>query len=472
MPPQLALLLCSIGVATLFYLDRDKSVRNSKALWIPVIWLGIAGSRPVTMWFGVTPKPSSTANLDGSPADAAFYGVLIAIGVVVLIARRRKTAHYLPLITPIIAYFIYCLISVAWSPVPGSALKRWIKDVGDVVMVLVIATDPYPLDALRRFYSRVGFIILPLSVTVIRYFTSIGRRWDDFGAMMTTGVATDKNMLGVIVFVISLGAFWNFRWLFVNKSEPNRDRRLLAQGILLSFGVALLQMAGSSTSVACFVLGSGIILVTYSPAIRRRPSRVHILSFLLILLGVTSALLGGSGDVAQALGRDPSFSGRTLIWAALLPAAANPIIGAGFESFWNSPSVSIFAQALNSQHWWHAELLNEAHNGYLEVYLNLGLIGLCLIASILATGYSRASKALRSHRELGSLTLAYIITGAIYSITEAGFRTMNPMWFFILLSVVSTSGAKAQLFGGVRRVAPRSISKSKQLFPQTEVTAT
>ena len=52
MGAPLSLLICSIGVLGLFFLDRDNSVRNSNALWLPVIWLWIAGSRPVSSWFG------------------------------------------------------------------------------------------------------------------------------------------------------------------------------------------------------------------------------------------------------------------------------------------------------------------------------------------------------------------------------------------------------------------------------------
>ncbi len=181
MPAQLAILLCFVGVVVLFYLDRERSVRTSRALWIPVIWIAIVGSRPISAWLGIIgviarPDTPST-NLEGSPMDAAVYGALTTIGIAVLIARGTKTRRYLAVIAPIIAYSIYCLMSVMWSPVPVPALKRWTKDVGDVVMVLIIATDPRPLAALRRLYSRIGFLLFPLSVVLIRY-TTVGRRVD------------------------------------------------------------------------------------------------------------------------------------------------------------------------------------------------------------------------------------------------------------------------------------------------------
>ncbi len=63
----------------------------------------------------------------------------------------------------------------------------------------------------------------------------------------------------------------------------------------------------------------------------------------------------------------------------MIPAVPNAIVGAGFESFWISPSVQNFWRKLVG--WWHPEGLNEAHDGYIEVYLNLGWIGVCLIVT-------------------------------------------------------------------------------------------
>jgi O-antigen ligase len=188
------------------------------------------------------------------------------------------------------------------------------------------------------------------------------------------------------------------------------------------------------------------MLATHLRSIKRRRSRVHWLCLALVFAGVLIFAFGGSGDVASALGRQSTFSGRTVIWAALLPAVSDPILGTGFDSFWTSPNVLIFQHNLALIHWYHPEFLNEAHNGYLEVYLNLGVIGVCLIALILGTGYWRASKAFRRDPEVGSLFLAIIMSGAVYSITEAGFRTMSPMWFFLLLAIVGAAGASVGLF--------------------------
>jgi exopolysaccharide production protein ExoQ len=455
MGAPLALLICSLAVAALFYLNRDTSIRTSMALWLPVIWLWIVGSRPVSAWLGVGgPSAGALAStLDGSPWDAAVFGALMLVGIAVLVNRKKRTSAFLAVSGPLVIYFLYCLLSVAWSPIHGPAFKRWTKAIGDLVMVLLIVTDAEPRVALQRLYSRVGFILLPFSIVLIRY-TDLGRGYDPDGGPMNTGVTTNKNSLGLIAFVISLGALWTLRGLLINKDAANRGRRLVAQWTFLAFGLVILQMAHSATSIACFILGGGLMLATSLRAIRSRPGRVHALSLGIILAGGLMFFFGGDSALSSALGRGNGLSGRSAIWEAAISAAGNPMIGTGFESFWN---VNVEKVARLLPGYWEIHNLVSAHNGYIQIYLDLGWIGVCLIALILISGYRRAGKAFQRDPELASLMLAYVTTATSYSITEAGFRTLTAAWFFLLLAVVTAGGLAAGLFDG----EPREVLGSR-----------
>jgi exopolysaccharide production protein ExoQ len=443
-----AFLIWAIGTAGLFYLDRDKSISNSKALWLPVIWLWIAGSRPTSAWLGIWlgsgPVASGTldAQLDGSPTDALIFMALSAAAITVLLWRKRQTALLLKMSAPVLIYFLYCLVSCSWSPFPEVAFKRWIKDLGDLAMVLVIVTDPEPVAALRRIFSRVGFILLPASILLIRY-SAIGRGFDPGGTPMNTGVTTNKNLLGLITFVISLGALWSLIKLLRAKRGPTRTRQLVARGTLVAFGVAVLQQAQSATSIACFILGAVLILATNLSFIRRVPGRAHALVLTILLSGGIAMLSGGEATVVGALGREATLGDRTAIWAAVIPLCPNPVIGAGFESFWNGYGKYV-TKGLSK----YERGLNSAHDGYIEVYLNLGWVGVGLIAMLLISGYGRASAAFRRNPEVGSLMLAYVATASIYSITEAGFRIVTPSWIFLLLVVVGSRSIASSVSGG------------------------
>jgi exopolysaccharide production protein ExoQ len=436
MSPSLASLIYACGIAGLFYLNRDNSVRTSKALWLSVVYLWVIGSRPVSEWLGITSPGISNDQLEGSPVDAAFFGILLIAAVCVLVHRGRRTLTFLNANAPILIFFLFCLLSVCWSDFPGVAFKRWIKAIGDLAMILIVVTDEQPVAALRRLFSRTGFILLPLSLLFIKYYPNLGRSYETWtGAPMNAGLTNDKNALGVITFVLLLGAVWRVLALLrSDEKTPNRRRHLLAQGAILAIGIWLLSLANSVTSTVSFALGAGLMLVTSLRFMRRKPAAVHVLVLLLLVTATLVMLLGGEASAAQALGRNSTLTGRTDIWAAVIPMSPNPLIGAGFESFWLSPRVH--------ERLWDVFTglpLNEAHNGYIEVYLELGWVGLGLIGLILIDGYRRSVKAFRRDPGLGGLLIAYILTAMVYSVTEAGFRMMDPIWIFFLLAVIEAS---------------------------------
>ena len=171
--------------------------------------------------------------LNGSPIDAFVYMLLTIAAAIVVLRRWARTSATIKASLPLIIFFAYCLLSVLWSPVPDVAFKRWTKYVGDLLMVLVVVTDAAPTAALRRLFYRLGFVLLPASVLLIRY-SPIGRGYDPTGNAMNTGVTTNKNTLGLITFVLSLGALSSVVELLSAKGERNRGRRLLAEATPLS----------------------------------------------------------------------------------------------------------------------------------------------------------------------------------------------------------------------------------------------
>jgi exopolysaccharide production protein ExoQ len=458
----LAFAVCFAGVAGLFYLDRDKSVRTSKALWLPVIWLSIIGSRPVTawlgIWFGIGLGPTAgglDAQLEGNFVDMLVFMALLAGGIVVLYRRKNRTRAFLRASVPLLIYFTYCLVSVLWSPFTDVAFKRWVKGVGDLVMVLIVVTDGKPIAALQRLFSRVGFILLPASVLLIRY-SYLGRGFDPWGNPSNVGVSTNKNSLGLITFVLCLGVLWNVRSLLRAQRQPARNRRLLAQCALLAFGIAVLEMAQSATSISCFILGGGLMLVTGLSWVRRHPSRMDKVVLVTALIAAIAMVSGADETAVHALGRKTDLTGRTQIWKTVIPLAQNPIIGAGFESFWNASSARLAEFTGDEGRMFRN--LNSAHNGYIDVYLNLGWIGLCLLVAILISGYRRAGAAFRRDPQTGGLILAFIVTAAIYSITEAGFRLLTPSWMVLLLAIVTASGVSS----GCLRTQPAVPSRRRK----------
>jgi exopolysaccharide production protein ExoQ len=459
-PPQIATVLFAVGIAGLFWLDRDGSVRVSKALWLPVIWLSINGSRSVSAWLGMGAPMEVPGQLpEASLLDQLVAGTLMLLGAIVLSRRRKDVTGLLKAGWPIVVYFSFCLVSLLWSDFPGWGFKRWVRALGDLVMVLIVVTDAQPTAALRRLLSRVGLVLLPASVLLIKYYPYLGRGFGEFGdEIVNTGVTQNKNSLGALVFVVALGTLWQVIELLRDKKQPNRNRRLLAQGTLLYFGISLLFTAHSATSGASFTLGAGLMLAIALPFFRTRPAAVHALVVAVLLTGILAVLLGGQAEAMKAMGRNPDLTGRTEIWRIVIPMVPNSIVGAGFETFWCGPRVAKFYARHGG-----ISMTNEAHNGYIETYLNLGWLGVALILLILGHGYGRAVSALRWDRALGALLLAYVVTAVTYNIGEAGFRMLSLSWFFLLSSIVAASRATS-----VARRARRSTLSLSQASWRSE----
>jgi O-antigen ligase len=160
---------------------------------------------------------------------------------------------------------------------------------------------------------------------------------------------------------------------------------------------------------------------------------VHALVAFLISVSFSALFLHVGSSLVETMGRDATLTGRTGVWDVVLGLTGNPLFGTGFESFWLGQRL----EKIWSIYWWHP---NEAHNGYLEVYLNLGWIGIALLAVVLVTSYRNIVKAYRRDPNAGGLRLAYFVTGVAYNFTESAIRIMHPVWIFFLLAAMAVPG--------------------------------
>jgi O-antigen ligase len=432
MPPQIATVVFVLGILGLFWLDRDREARTSKALWVPVLWLLINGSRSVSQWMESGPIVDSPERyVEGSPLDAFVFGTLLAAGLIVLVGRRRQVGLLLRANGPILLFFSYCALSTLWSDYTFVAFKRWTKALGDVVMVLIVLTDPDRLPALKRVLARAAFLLVPLSVLFIKFYPDLGRSYNQWTWLpMYAGVTTGKNELGMTCLVFGLGSAWRFFRAFRAGEGTRRAGRVIAHGIILAMVLWLLRMSNSMTSLSCFIMAGGLLAITSLVRLARKPVVVHLLVAAIVSVSFSVLFLHVGGGALETMGRDSTLTGRTEIWSTVLSVAENPLVGTGYESFWLPERIQRLWDVFGLH-------INEAHNGYLEVYLNLGWIGVALLAVLIVTGYRNVSVAFRRDPDAGGLRLAYFIAAVVYSFTEAGFRTMSLIWIVFLLATTA-----------------------------------
>jgi O-antigen ligase len=437
MPPQVASIVCAIIIAALFFLDRGEKSRVSTAMWIPIVWLFFCTTRDVDQWLGMTLRQTDDAGvyLEGNPLDRVLLEVLEIGALAVVVSRWARTGIILRRSWAVALFFCYAALSIAWSDFPFVTLKHWVKGVGDVMMVLIVLTEPSITGAIRRLFTRLAFVLLPLSVLWSRFYPALGRTRVSYEVI---GVCETKNTLGMLCDTFGLALLWFFRSAYNDREDPTRSRRLLALGVSLGLIVWLLVMCNSLTSICALAMASIVMLLSGHPAVRRRPALLHLLISGLLAFAIYALFFQSSGSLKESLGRDATMSGRTDAWPIMLSIPNNRLVGAGYESFWLGPRLLRMWDAFDGYK------VSEAHNGYIEMLLILGWVGVAFLGVLIATGYRNVIRAYRHSPEIGGLRIAFFLATIITGFSEAAFRMMSPTMIVFLLATASTSWRLAQ----------------------------
>src|ERR1700733_12556189 len=174
MSPLLALCLWLVLVFALLCWDFAREPKTSPALWVPVIWMFIAGSRLPAQWIGGGMGTEANALQEGNPLDRTTYSVLIVTAIFILVSRWFKWRVFVRRNFALTAFLCFALLSALWSDYPFIAFKRWFRELGDYVVILVVLSDPRPLDAVRTVLRRLCYLLIPLSILFIKYYPELG----------------------------------------------------------------------------------------------------------------------------------------------------------------------------------------------------------------------------------------------------------------------------------------------------------
>ena len=428
---QAALLLCLAFIGLLLVGDLRRRRGISISAWLAVVWLGICASRPVSSWFEVgMAQATPDAYLEGSPLDGMVFLVLILCACGVLWWRRVSLGEILSSNRWIFVFYLFCGVSVLWSDYPFVAFKRWYKDFGNVLLLLILLTERDPVDAVKAVFVRCAYVLVPLSFIFVRYFPETGRAYTGWNGndLMYVGVATHKNTLGALLLVSTL--------FLVSDLIDRRGKRSVIASVLgrvdsfvvLLMAVWLLVIANSATSLVCTILAVVILLGTSVGFVRRRLRFVEV--FVVVLVAawfLLDSLFGITASAVEGLGRDMTFTGRSEAWEIVLSSPINPLIGAGFKSFWAGERMATL--------WLTLPHIVQAHNGYVETYLNGGVLGLCLLLVMMGAGFAKIKRSLVAGDRFARVRFAFWVIALIYNFSEAAFNNLFFVWFTTLLVV-------------------------------------
>lgn len=430
MSPFAALIICSLFVSIVILLESKYSGGVSITIWIATIWILYSMSKPLGLWFNIHSNIES-----GSELDRIFLLSLMILSFIILL--RRKFNWKKPILenSSFIILLAFMLISIFWSNTFFISYRRWVKDFSSFLMAMLIYSDQNPRNSIIEILKRSAYIALPFSLLLIKYFSQYGRQYHRWtGEMMWIGISTQKNRMALIAALSIIFFLWNL-WQKKAKYESKLllliDLGYILLGIIILLGPRrdLKTAAASSISFLFGILIISIFIYLAKKSYIIKPAIIIGVTSSLILFGSLLPFLKKTPLISliSSLGRDATLTGRTQIWAMLIPYLNRRFLfGYGKGGFWST--------SLRDQ------IASHAHNGYLDLMLELGIVGLAITSIFLLWTCKKYIKLMAFDYNLSALFFCILFMFLIHNMAETSIPDLCvfPTSLIILFSFIPT----------------------------------
>lgn len=375
---------------------------------------------------------------DGNPFGASApmvrqlgYTVILAL-VVYAIRGWKSPRELLALPWPIGLALAWCWLSVAWALEPAISVRRVL------LMTMVLWSAWVLVDRLRyrmtlKILRSALVLVLAANFLIVWYDPAIGLHHvapDGDVALYGNwrGIMAHKNVAGLTcAMTILLFAF----------DTGSMPRPL--QGAVIAAAAVFLWFSQSKTSIGiCLIaLPIGALFMRYRASHR---SIAHAVLGTLVALIVLGQLV--FSDKILAILTDPgAFTGRTIIWAAMWNFyVQHPLLGAGYGSFWNvgpnGPITAYGEYSAQGSQW--LVYVAEGHNGYFDLLVAIGPIGLALvIIALIVLPVLRLIDRPSENGQTGGLLMAAIAFMVGHNLTESSIFDRDSIGQVFLVLVVA-----------------------------------
>ena len=371
---------------------------------------------------GVGPDP------DGSGGIRAIWTGIYLVAGLLFVARWREVQPLLVRQKWILALIVLAAVSVLWSVAPAVTARRAIALVGTTMVGLLLAAR-FGVDGTLRLTGQALLAATVLSLLFVAAFPHLGIATGVHeGAWQ--GAFNHKNQLGLRMALAGLT-------FLVLAREGGRSWLWW-----IAFALALLLLYKSRSASALVVL-TGTIGAYGIVRVARLDYRL--LLALIIILGLIAAasgywLINNYEGVLAALGKEPTITGRTLLWVLLLDEVRRrPWLGYGYGGYWlgwDGPSAFIWRVV--------GWMPPTAHNGYLDAVLDIGVVGLVIATVGLGGVLVRELRGLRSARTAAQRwPVLFLLLFFAYNCVETILLRRNNLLWILCVAVAAGAGARA-----------------------------
>jgi len=247
-----------------------------------------------------------------------------------------------------------------------------------------------------------------------------------------------------------MGLYWHKNLLARDMALAVAVFAMLAGGRILRSGAAWSLIAICLALIAASGSRSGGLVAAATTAttlllIRRVDrDRLRMRSWIGAGAALCVAIALAHSTLLEWIGRDATLTGRTVLWAAVAERIGErPWLGYGYDAFWvKSVAAGGPAVELAQQIGW---LARHAHNGFLDVALDLGAIGFALFALPLLAYATRIARRLKDPiRDVsGAWPAVFLVYWLLSNLTESPLMRHDHLGWALYVAVVVSSGAPA-----------------------------
>lgn len=384
---------------------------------------------------------------DTDVGSTLTQGLALAMVLAWIVRDPRALAAMLRPAAPYVIILVFCFASALWSQFPTNTLRRSLS-LSVCILFGLYVYHRIGLGGMLRMFTRVAIGLAFLSIAVYFAAPSVGHDAAEGYGDALRGVFASKNGAGMAMML----AIVNLLYL---GARPGANRTAAAAGIALAFGTLLLTRSATSLAIALVVLAAGSRFWLRSPSARLLHGAV--LAGALLIAAFSMAFWPEA--IFALAGRDADLTGRVPLWQALATVAQKRLLlGYGYNGFWNADSRDV--QYLWRIIGWRAP---NAHNGYIDIMLQIGVVGLLLYLAVWGRILIGAARRLRD----GSLPEAqwlmlFLLVNVLLNIDEGPLPYPDQFTMFggVCLLVLARAPARTllarpRLFGDVRRPAWR-----------------
>lgn len=359
------------------------------------------------------------------------WGAIILVFVtlaVVELARSRVDVRRLPLL--LLASLALMALSIAWSAYPGASALGVVATLATTVYAVFLATCftwAELLDALVRALR----IILVLSLLFELVVAVVVRGpvlplWVDYSGLdeIPKAFYWSRDLLfegGRIQGIVGNANILAMAALLSLIAEV--ARRVAGRGTFPGFVVGLVLAVGTlalTRSSTVFIAAAAVAVVSVAAWFARRGSGLRRVTTAVGLLAVSAGAVVAAvvfrGPLLELLGKSADLTNRLDIWAIVADLAGErPMAGWGWVSYW-APWVEPFDDLVVI----NGVTYLQAHNAWLDVYLQLGILGLVIIGLFALTTLVRAwVHALDGPRDSALLPIALLVAVLVQGLAES-----------------------------------------------------